>query len=150
MATDYNKRMSSESKAKQGLSFAESRMSKATANRLITPDLEKAMKDYPLYSQDSKKKDALCIAVFFIGNARWYILEGQRENDDFVLFGISVGLAETEYGYISANEMASVALDASKYGLGTIKVEQRNAFQPCKLSAIQDGELQSFLNRLYD
>lgn len=45
-------------------------------NRLITPDLEKAMKDYPLYSQDSKKKDALCIAVFFIGNARWYILEG--------------------------------------------------------------------------
>ena len=37
-------------------------------NRLITPDLEKSMKDYPLYSQDSKKKDALCIAVFFIGN----------------------------------------------------------------------------------
>lgn len=119
-------------------------------NRLITPDLEKAMKDYPLYSQDSKKKDALCIAVFFIGNARWYILEGQREYDDFVLFGIIVGLAETEYGYISANEMASVALDASKYGLGTIMVEQEQAFQPYKLSAIQDGELQSFLNRLYD
>lgn len=47
-------------------------------SRLITPDLEKSMKDYPLYSQDSKKKDALCIAVFFIGNARWYVLEGQR------------------------------------------------------------------------
>lgn len=93
-------------------------------NRLITPDLEKAMKDYPLYSQDSKKKDALCIAVFFIGSARWYILEGQREYDDFVLFGIIVGLAETEYGYISANEMASVALDASKYRFGTIMVEQ--------------------------
>ena len=119
-------------------------------NRLITPDLEKAMKDYPLYSQDSKKKDALCIAVFFIGSARWYILEGQREYDDFVLFGIIVGLAETEYGYISANEMASVALDASKYGLGTIMVEQEKAFQPYKLSAIQDGELQSFLNRFYD
>lgn len=47
-------------------------------NRLITPGWEKSMKDYPLYSQDSKKKDAICIAVFFIGNARWYILEGQR------------------------------------------------------------------------
>ena len=47
-------------------------------NRLITPDLEKSMKDYPLYSQDSKKKDALCIAVFFIGNTHWYIPEGQR------------------------------------------------------------------------
>lgn len=52
-------------------------------NRLITPNLEKAMKNYPLYSQDGKKKDALCFAVFSIGNARWYILEGQRENDDF-------------------------------------------------------------------
>lgn len=53
-------------------------MSTGYNNRLITPDLEKSMKDYPLYSQDSKKKDALCIAVFFIGNARWYILEGQH------------------------------------------------------------------------
>ena len=53
-------------------------MAKDFNNRLITPELEKAMQDYPLYSQDSKKKDAVCIAVFFIGNARWYILEGQR------------------------------------------------------------------------
>ena len=76
--------------------------------------IEKAMQDYPLYSQDSKKKDAVCIAVFFISNASRYILEGQRENDDFVLFGIVVGLAETEYSYISANEMSSVELDATK------------------------------------
>lgn len=93
-------------------------MAKDFNNRLITPELEKAMQDYPLYSQDSKKKDAVCIAVFFIDNARWYILEGQRENDDFVLFGIVVSLAETEYSYISANEMASVELDATKFGLG--------------------------------
>ena len=45
-------------------------MAKDFNNRLITPELEKAMQDYPLYSQDSKKKDAVCIAVFFIGNAR--------------------------------------------------------------------------------
>lgn len=103
-------------------------MAKDFNNRLITPELEKAMQDYPLYSQDSKKKDAVCIAVFFIGNARWYILEGQRENDDFVLFGIVVGLAETEYSYISANEMASVELDATKFGLGKVRVEQRKPF----------------------
>ena len=47
-------------------------MAKDFNNRLITPELEKAMQDYPLYSQDSKKKDAVCITVFFIGNARWY------------------------------------------------------------------------------
>ncbi|MFQ9809665.1 MAG: hypothetical protein ACLRYB_08780 [Segatella copri] len=94
-------------------------MAKDFNNRLITPELEKAMQDYPLYSQDSKKKDAVCIAVFFIGNARWYILEGQRENDDFVLFGIVVGLAETEYSYISANEMA-------KRGTGRNQVRTRH------------------------
>ena len=125
-------------------------MAKDFNNRLITPELEKAMQDYPLYSQDSKKKDAVCIAVFFIGNARWYILEGQRENDDFVLFGIVVGLAETEYSYISANEMASVELDATKFGLGKVRVEQRKPFQPCLLSEIIDRVLQSFLSRLYD
>lgn len=125
-------------------------MAKDFNNRLITPELEKAMQDYPLYSQDSKKKDAVCIAVFFIGNARWYILEGQQENDDFVLFGIVVGLAETEYSYISANEMASVELDATKFGLGKVRVEQRKPFQPCQLSEIIDRELQSFLSRLYD
>ena len=95
-------------------------MAKDFNNRLITPELEKPMQDYPLYSQDSKKKDTVCIAVFFIGNARWYILEGQQENDDFVLFGIVVGLAETEYSYISTNEMASVELDATKFGLGKV------------------------------
>ena len=61
-------------------------------NRLITPDLEKAMKDYPLYSQDSKKKDALCIAVFYLGNIRWYIMEGQQEGNDFTLYGIVTAL----------------------------------------------------------
>ena len=120
-------------------------MAKDFNNRLITPELEKAMQDYPLYSQDSKKKDAVCIAVFFIGNARWYILEGQRENDDFVLFGIVVGLAETEYSYISANEMASVELDATKFGLGKVRVEQRKPFQPCQLSEIIDKHLGVFI-----
>ncbi len=125
-------------------------MTTNSTNRLITPELETALKDYPLYSQDAKKKDAICIAVFFIGNARWYILEGQRECDDFRLYGIIVGLMETEYGYMSANEMASISLDASQYGLGTIKVEQDKAFQPRQLVTIRDKELQSFLSRLYD
>ena len=39
-------------------------------NRLITPELTEALSSYPLYSQDAKKKDALCIAVFYLGNIR--------------------------------------------------------------------------------
>ena len=36
-------------------------------NRLVTPELREALSDYPLYSQDAKGKDALCIAVFHLG-----------------------------------------------------------------------------------
>ena len=50
-------------------------------NRLITPELTEALSSYPLYSQDAKKKDALCIAVFYLGNIRWYIMEGQQEGN---------------------------------------------------------------------
>ena len=36
------------------------------ASRLITPVLEEILKSYPLYSQDGKGKDAVCVAIFFI------------------------------------------------------------------------------------
>ena len=114
-------------------------------NRLITPELTEALSSYPLYSQDAKKKDALCIAVFYLGNIRWYIMEGQQEGNDFTLYGIVTGLQETEYGYQSATEMA-----ASEYGLGTLRIEQDKDFKPCTLAEIEDAELQAFLSRLYD
>ena len=101
-------------------------------NRLITPELTEALSSYPLYSQDAKKKDAMCIAVFYLGNIRWYIMEGQQEGNDFTLYGIVAGLQETEYGYQSATEM------------------QDKDFKPCKLADIKDEELQLFLSRLYD
>ena len=73
--------------------------------------LVELFKQYPLYSQDSKKKDAICLCVFFIGKVRWYVLEGQPEGDDFTLFSIVVGLADTEYGYASIKEMESICVD---------------------------------------
>ena len=119
-------------------------------NRLITPELKEALASYPLYSQDAKKKDALCIAVFYLGNIRWYIMEGQQEAGNFTLYSIVTGLAETEYGYQSVTEMASITYDASEYGLGTLRIEQDKEFKPCQLADIKDEELQSFLSRLYD
>ena len=119
-------------------------------NRLVTEELVSTFKDYPLYSQDGKKKDALCIAVFHIGNIRWYIMEGQQEENDFIFYGIVVGTVETEYGYVSANEMASIKVDASRYGLGMLQVEQDKSFKQRTLSEIKDVDLQAFLSRLYD
>ena len=79
--------------------------------RLMTPQLEEALKGYPLYSQDGKGKEAVCRAIFALGAVRWFILEGEKEGNDTILYGIVVGLAEDEYGYISLNELSEVELD---------------------------------------
>ncbi len=121
-----------------------------TTNRLITPSVQALFKGSELYSQDGKKSEATCKACFSIGNIRWYMLEGQQQGNDFIFYGIVVGLHETEYGYVSANEMAQISIDASCYGLGTLQVRQNTSFVPCMLSEIQDPELQSFLSRMYD
>lgn len=125
-------------------------MKTITENRLFTPELEEALKNYPLYSQDDKQCDAVCNAVFSIGNIRWYILEGEKEGSDYTLFCIVVGMPVTEYGYVSLGELADISIDASSYGLGMVTVEQETDFKPCALSEIQDVELQRFLNRLYN
>lgn len=65
-------------------------------NRLITPQFMEAMKDFPLYSQERKGDEAICVAVFYIGRIRWYVLEGQQEGDDFVFF--AVGLRNVRNG----------------------------------------------------
>lgn len=56
--------------------------------RLLTPHLEEVLKDYPLYSQDGKGKEAVCIAIFAIGSVRWFILEGETERDEGTEKGI--------------------------------------------------------------
>ena len=60
------------------------------------------------------------------------------------------GYIDNEYGYVSLNEMADLTIDASKYGLGILKVEQVKDFKACQLSEIEDTELQAFLSRMYD
>ena len=119
------------------------------ASRLITPVLEEILKSYPLYSQDGKGKDAVCVAIFFIGHVRWFVLEGQPEGNDTTLFTIVCGLHETEYGYTSVNEMESVKVDGSKYGVDEIfQVEQLDGFKPVKLKSIPDEDLQAFLHNM--
>ena len=118
-------------------------------NRLITPDLEKRLTSYPLYSQDGKGKEAICIAIFSIGYIRWFILEGQEEGNDTILFGIVCGMHETEYGYISVNEMEQIKVNGSKYGVDkTFQIKPQQGFNPVKIKNIKDKELQDFLNKM--
>lgn len=80
-------------------------------NRLITEQLAEQIAKYPLYSQDGLGKAAICIGILELANIKWYVLEGQQEGNDYTLFTIVAGLAETEYGYTSANELASIQVN---------------------------------------
>lgn len=105
------------------------------------------MKGYPLYSQDGKGKEALCRAIFALGSVRWFIIEGQREGNDTVLFGIVIGLMEDEYGYVSLNELSEVSIDLTAQGLGKLQVRQQQNFRPVPLKQLADDRLQRFLSR---
>lgn len=115
--------------------------------RLMTSNLAEALKGYPLYSQDGKGKEAICRAFFVLGAVRWFILEGEAEGNDTILFGIVIGLAEDEYGYVSLNELSEVELDLTAQGLGKLQVCQQQNFTPAPLKSLQDSRLQHFLSR---
>lgn len=116
----------------------------------MTTQLEEALKDFPLYSQDGKGKDAVCCAIFTLGNVRWFILEGEIDENDTTLFCIVIGLMEDEYGYISLNELSEVEIDLSSKGLGKLRVQQLQGFKPTPLRQLADKGLQKFLARFED
>lgn len=118
--------------------------------RLMTPRLAEALEGYPLYSQDGKGKEAVSRAIFALGAVRWFILEGEKDGNDTILYGIVVGLAEDEYGYISLNELSEVELDLTSQGLGKLQVRQQENFTPTPLKNLQDFRLQQFLARFED
>lgn len=123
-------------------------------NRLLTSELLEALASYPLYSQEHKKiYDLYAVALLCIGNIRWYILEGNAEGDRFTFFTLVCGMAEdAELGYADAGELASIAVDASRYGLQGIllTVERAEDFKPCRLIDIDDEDVQNYVARFTD
>ena len=120
-------------------------------NRLLTPELLEALANYPLYSQEHTKVcDMQAVALLRIGNIRWYILEGNAEGYRFTFFSLVCGLADgPELGYTDAGELASIAVDASRYGMPGIllTVERAEDFKPCRLIDIEDEDVQKYVAR---
>ena len=120
-------------------------------NRLLTSELLEALASYPLYSQEHKEvSDLYAVALLRIGNIRWYILEGNADGDRFTFFTLVCGMSEdTELGYTDAGELASIAVDASRYGLPGIllTVERAEDFKPCRLIDIEDENVQKYVAR---
>ena len=75
--------------------------------KLMTEELEKRFKDFPLYSQDGKGLDAQIVVKYFnpSGAGTWLITEGERQEDgDWLLFGYC-HIQVWEWGYVSLNEL---------------------------------------------
>lgn len=120
-------------------------------NRLLTSELLEALASYPLYSQEQKKiGDLFAVALFRIGLIRWYVLEGNAEGDRFTFFTLVCGLGDdSELGYTDAEELAEIAVDASRYGMPGVllTVEQVEDFQPCRLADINDEDVKRYCDR---
>lgn len=58
--------------------------------KLLTKAIEKQLAKYPIYSQDGKGGKAQVICKFFnpCGSQTWYILEGEKQDDDYILFAL--------------------------------------------------------------
>ena len=123
-------------------------------NRLLTSELLEALASYPLYSQEHKKvSDMYAVALLHISNIRWYILEGNAEGDRFTFFSLVCGMSDCpELGYTDAGELASIAVDASRYGMPGIllTVERAEDFKPCRLGDIDDEDVKDYVARFTD
>lgn len=109
---------------------------------LTQQEKEQISKTYPLYSQDGMAENAICIAKFFIGSWTWYILEGNFENGDFIMFGIVINGVGDEYGYVSLRELEGTNVRG-------FQVERDLYFEKCPLKNISDEQLQAFLTSIY-
>lgn len=97
--------------------------------KLVTKKIEKELAKYPLYSQDSKGKEAVAICKFFLQGFTWYVLEAQKRGEDYEFFGIVDGL-EKEYGYFTLSQLQQLR---GRYGL---TVERDIYFEPTKIKDI--------------
>ena len=120
-------------------------------NRLLTSELLEALASYPLYSQEHTSiPELIAVALFRIGNIRWYVLEGNAEGDRFTFFTLVCGMSEvTELGYTDADELANIVVDASSFGAPglLLRVGQVKDFKPCRLADIDDEDVKNYVAR---
>lgn len=96
--------------------------------KLITKEIERALKKFPLDSQDGK--EGICVCKFFnpCGRETWYVTEGDFDGEDWTFFGYVTGLYEDEWGYFTLSELRSVK---GPFGLG---IERDMYYKPCSKS----------------
>ena len=84
--------------------------------KLITKDIEKKLAKHPLYSTDGQKEKEVIVKFFNpYSGWRWYVCEGEKqENGDWLFFGFVEGI-EKEWGYFTLSELQRIP---TPYNLG--------------------------------
>lgn len=74
---------------------------------LLPPEVELTIP--PLYASEETPRDEVkAVAKYFspYSDWTWFVVEGSREGDDFIFFGLVYGF-EKEWGYFSLSELES-------------------------------------------
>lgn len=98
--------------------------------KLITKQIENQLAKYPIYSQDSKGGEAVAVCKFFLQGYTWYVLEANKNGNDYEFFGIVDGEYK-EYGYFTLSELQSLR---GRWGL---TVERDMYFKPTQVKDIK-------------
>ena len=78
--------------------------------KLMTKEIEKKFKEFPLMSQDGKGMDAEVVVKYFnpFGTGTWLITEGEKQEDgDWELFGYC-HIFEWEWGSVMLSELEDI------------------------------------------
>ena len=98
--------------------------------KLITKQIENQLAKYPIYSQDNKGGEAVAVCKFFLQGYTWYVLEANKNGNDYEFFGIVDGEYK-EYGYFTLSELQSLR---GRWGL---TVERDMYFKPTQVKDIK-------------
>lgn len=77
--------------------------------KLLTKAIENKLAKFPLYSQEDKKEKEVIVKFFHPWSGwRWYVTEGElNEDGDWLFFGLVEG-SENEWGYFTLSELMAL------------------------------------------
>ena len=83
--------------------------------KLLTEEIIRRFKEYPLYSQDGKGMDSIVLVKYFnpVGAGTFLITEAEEQNGDWLLFGYC-HIWCWEWGYVLLSDLENLKLP---YGL---------------------------------
>lgn len=80
--------------------------------KLLTEEIIKRFKEYPLYSQDGKGDESIVLVKYFnpVGAGTWLITEAELQEDgDWLLFGYC-HIWCWEWGYVMLSDLENLKL----------------------------------------